>query len=113
MSIAAGKMRQFVSIESNAGAGTYGSRGQVTDAWTEAATSIPCEIVQVSGDEGVLTRQAFPTATHTVRMRYRSDIDPSDRLVLGSRVFNILNLSNTNEMNVEHVATVAEEVATS
>ena len=111
--IAAGTMRHFGDLQSNAGAGSYGTRGQITDAWTDVTTSVPYAIDPLSGDEGQLTRQQFPTATHTLRMRYRSDIDPSDRMVDGSRVFNFLQLTNVGELNVEHVATVAEEVATS
>ena len=67
------------------------------------------EIKPVSGNEKFIANQVFPEATAQIRCRYVPSITPSHTIIFGSRRFNILNVQNKDERNIE-LYIVAKEV---
>ena len=105
-----GTRRHRVNIQRREGNTTLDARGQLSKPFEIVERNVPCSIERLTGDEGVLARQTFPTATHTVGMRWRSGVTSKDRFIFGSRTLNILDVDNLDERNRELVMTVGEEV---
>lgn len=105
-----GRLNKYVTIEQLSGGTGLDSYGQPTTEWVALQRSVPVSIRKVSGNEGILTRQLFPTATHKIEMRYRRDMTPKLRINYDGRIFNIFDIDDVGEMNVNLVLTVGEEV---
>jgi len=110
MSLRIGTLRHRVNIERRGDNTTLDTRGQLAQAFDIIARRVVCSIRQLSNDEGTLARQTFPTATHTVEMRWRSGMTSKDRLTFGSRTLSVLGIENVDERNRELILTCGEEV---
>ncbi len=102
----AGKLRHRVSILT-APALVPDSRGQQTASAT-VLTKEWSSIVTLSGREAILARQVYPTATHRIGMRWVKGLDTADKMTLGSRTFNIEDMDNVDQRNIELVFTCTE-----
>lgn len=109
-----GKMRHRVTLMTISSTG-YGSRGQEATSYSSAATGLNAGLEQLRGREGELARQAFPEATHFIRMWYRSDIDTTAKLVFTNvgttavRTFQIFDVNNVDERNHFCLITAGED----
>ena len=106
---AIGKRRQRVTITRREGNG-LGPRGQLSQSYKTVEKNVLVSISQLSGDERVLANQVFPSATHSVNMRWREGLAVEDRLTFGSRRLNILSIDNTDERNREFDIVAGEEL---
>lgn len=110
MRLQAGKLRHKIQVQRNAGEGSYGSHGEITDNWTkdfEAWASIET----LSGRELELARQNFATATHRITMRYDSRLDNTrHRIAHAGRTFHIEHADNVDQRNIAWVLTCGEEL---
>lgn len=106
----AGPLRHRVTIQQKTGSSSLDGRGQPTTTWNDISTAIPVAIKQLSGNEGILARQLYPTATHKIHMRHRSDLTNRMRLTFGERVFNIINIERVSEIQDAMVVLVGEEI---
>jgi len=61
------------------------------------------EIIPQSGDEFEEQKRVNTSITHSVRIRYSADVDPTWRILFGSRVLQIVDVINTAESNEELV----------
>lgn len=105
-----GSRRHRVTISRRTNTTSLDSRGQLSESFATVETKATCSIRRLTGDEGTLARQTFPTATHTVNMRWRDGITSKDKLTFGTRTLHILDVDNVLERNRELVLTVGEEV---
>lgn len=87
--IRAGKLNKYITIErpvadtSLDGAGS-GNWAEVGKEWAEVQDSLPSRAERLAGGINLAARPA------RVRMRYRDDISPDMRFVLGDRVMQII-----------------------
>ncbi len=86
----AGQLRNQVVIERYTT--TRGSAGQALETWA-TLKSVWCSIETETGSERIEGGKVDATATHIIKMRY-TDITVKDRLTIGSRTFNITQISN-------------------
>jgi len=86
--------------------------GGVVDTWGTLRNykDVRAEITPISGDERGLYGQLNADALYRIKFRYLEGISPKNRIISGSRVFNILNIRNIAEMNRELVCLVKEDV---
>ncbi len=95
----AGKLQHRVTIQ--AATETASPSGAKSQVWNEYAT-VWAAVVPLSGRELVHAQQAQPDVTHKVTLRSggtvtRDLITPKHRLLYGSRVLEILSVTDENE----------------
>ena len=110
--IRAGKLRHRVSIETESivsdGMGGYTSGG-----WTsvDGMSSVPAHIMPLSSKEQLDAMKLESVITNKIRIRYRAGITSKNRIVFGSRIFNIKGAPiNWDERNKTLDFLVTEEV---
>lgn len=91
-----GKMKQRVSIQSI----TQASDGQggFTESWATDAT-VWAYVRPVKGYEKYQAQQVQTPVTHKITIRYRTGVTTKQRILFGSRVFNIKEVLNPDEAN--------------
>ncbi len=72
--------------------------GEVSLGWTDIA-ELPAGIMPLAGSERVREMRVQPVHNFLIRLRYREDITPADRLLFGQRVLNIRSVRNVNSGN--------------
>jgi len=72
--------------------------GEETETWANTAT-MWASIQPVSGSEGITGNQINPEVTHKIMMRYRAGVTPANRVLYGTRVFDINVVRNIFEEN--------------
>lgn len=77
---------------------TRDAAGQVNDDWNEI-TQWWAAIKPISGREYFNASGERAEVTHEIGMRYGVDVRPRDRVVYGSRVFNVRSVLNIEERN--------------
>ncbi len=84
-----GKLRHRLKIQ--AAAPTEDPYGGRSDPWAKPVTvaTVWGRIESLRGRERMHAMQLEDRVTHRVRIRYRDDVTAQQRLVIGSRVFNI------------------------
>ena len=106
----AGKLRHKAQVQRNAGEGTLGAHGEITDNWVKDFDWW-VSIETLSGRELELARQNFPTATHRITGRYDSRLNNTrHRLAYNGRTFHIEHADNVDQRNIEWVLTCGEEI---
>ena len=68
---------------------TSDGAGGYTEAWATVAT-VPCRIASTGGAEAAIAAKLTATTTATVTLPALTDVAPADRLVVGSRTFEVL-----------------------
>lgn len=86
-----GRMRERVTIQQNSG--TKGTRGQKAESWTDVK-QVWAEVRMLSGTESQTANMNIASATHRVRIRWRSDVTEQMRLEWGTRYLGIVSSSN-------------------
>jgi SPP1 family predicted phage head-tail adaptor len=90
----AGQLRHRISIQSVGT--TYDAYGDLSDSWSTDAT-VWASVSPVSAKQEELASENTGVATHSVRIRYRSGITAHNRILFGSRVFQIEGVKDWNE----------------
>ncbi|MEQ1887567.1 MAG: phage head closure protein [Alphaproteobacteria bacterium] len=75
---------------------TADAGGGAALSWIDIA-ELWARITPLPGSETVHAMQMQATQTYLIRMRYRGDITPADRLALQQRILNIRSVKNVNE----------------
>lgn len=94
----AGKLNRCIAIQTSSA--IRDSYGAETLAWTAFATAW-ARITPTGGSERYINRQIVAEATHEIAIRYVAGVTPKMRVLYGSRVFDILQVHNLDEKNVE------------
>jgi len=94
----AGLLRDYVEIQRNSP--TQGNSGELIDSW--ATLAYAWVYIRASSGEEAIT-------THQIRMRYR-DITHTDRIVFGSRVFDIVNVLDKDGMKRDLIIEAREDL---
>jgi SPP1 family predicted phage head-tail adaptor len=100
-----GELKHKVSIERNAE--RRGDNGEIIRAWTTLALRWS-SIEPLAGRELEYAHQMHADANIKFRMRFLDGMTPSDRIVMGTRVFNVLSVRNMDEAGVETEALCKE-----
>lgn len=74
--------------------------GEVIQTWV-TKQYIWASIEPLTGREKFLAQQVYTDLTARIRVRYRSDINPTMRLLFGHRIFEINAVVNPGERNEE------------
>ena len=90
----AGTLRHRVTFQTDAG--TADAAGQVIESWGATLTNEPAEVIETGGAETVRGQQVDATATHLVRVRYRTTITEQMRIVWGTRTLGIVNVRDVD-----------------
>lgn len=98
MTPAAGKLDHSVTLQNYRE--TRSASGAQVRAY-EAYAIVWARVRTLSGTERIAAQQASSILTHEVTIRYRSDVRPDHRLVLGIRAFDIKDVRNVDERNEE------------
>lgn len=98
MTISAGELTQRLALQSDAGT-TIDAYGQAIRSWTTYAT-VWASVRPLSGREQEIGAARGTVVSHRVKLRYRSDIVPGHRFLLGSRVIEIVSVRNWDEKGV-------------
>lgn len=91
-----GELRHRVLLQRRSEVADAG--GGISSGWTDIA-ELWAEILPLAGSERVLAMRVQPVQNFLIRLRYREDITPADRLLSGLRVLNIRSVKNVNERN--------------
>jgi SPP1 family predicted phage head-tail adaptor len=74
--------------------------GAVTESWDTFAT-VWSSLEPIAGREYFEAKQTMADTTHRIRIRYLSGVVPKMRVLFGSRIYNITEIINYMERNVE------------
>ena len=105
----ASRLRKRVTLQSlslTADGGGGAARG-----WQDVAT-LWAEVVPLRGAESLQAEKVTAEITHLLRLRYRSDVTPDKRLLLGGRALNIRAVLNVGERGRELEVYCEEGAAT-
>lgn len=95
----AGKLRHRITFQTRSvSQDAYG--GQV-DTWTDAVTNVAAAIEPLSVRELMVAQAAQNETRLKVSTRYFAGLTPAMRITYGSRIFNILGITNVEERNRE------------
>jgi SPP1 family predicted phage head-tail adaptor len=89
-----GDLRHRIAIQTNTPVAN--SFNEMVDTWTTYAT-VWAEISPLTGTKYFADKQANSDVSGIVRIRYRSDIVPTMRLLFGTRVFQIVSIIHPKE----------------
>lgn len=84
----AGRLRHLVTLQALGTRVDDGAAGG-SIPFVSYATNIPAAVIPLQGSELFQRAQFEATLTHRIEIRYRSDVKPSDRVLYGTRVFDI------------------------
>lgn len=110
MALNAGDLDQRVTLQQ--AVETRDSGGGVEVTWQNLTTNptVWAQVRPLSGREAYRARQVIATATHSVRIRNRSDVTPKMRVVHGSKVLNIEAVQDPDTRHEETVLICTEAV---
>ena len=96
----AGQLRRTISIQERTD--TADGAGGFTSAWANITgmSAVPAAIWPLSARESLDSLKLELQVTHKIRIRYRSGITAKNRILFGSRTFNIVSLINNDERNI-------------
>jgi len=102
----AGKLRHRIAVQSRAQAAN--AYGEIADTWATDAT-VWGSIEPLTGEERLVGDAIQAQASHRVRLRYRA-MTPRNRLLFGTRVFEVVRVDNPGERGAELDVLVRETV---
>jgi SPP1 family predicted phage head-tail adaptor len=102
----AGKLRHRGTLKSLSQ--SQNEYGEPSDTWT-TVTTVWMAIEPLQGKELIMAQQTNALATIRVTLRYNSTVDPSDRVVVGSRTLEIVEVINPRELG-EYLVLMCKEV---
>lgn len=106
MTIRAGQLRRRVTIQQPTRTNTD---GRISKTWANVAT-VWAQFTDTRGREFMAARQVNSQLTHIIRIRYRSDVKPTWRVLHGSTILNIVSATDPNQRRVETILECIEEV---
>ena len=86
MPVRSGRMRHYVTIQYQVV--TRAADGSEVIVWTELDTAW-AELRPTGGREAFTAQQDWSTVGQIIQIRFRTDVTPKMRVVLGSRIFRI------------------------
>ncbi len=98
MRLRAGELRNLISLQSYAE--TRSASGHATQTWS-TYVSVWSRFRTLSGNERIAAQQASTVLTHEITIRHGVDVQPGHRIVWGTRTFDIKDVRNVDELNVE------------
>jgi len=104
----AGQLRHRITIQSVGS--SYDDYGDLSNSWSTLAT-VWASISPISGKEERIADQMQGVETHSIKIRYRSGVTAQNRILFGSRTFEIMSVKDWNERNV-FIEILAKEVTT-
>jgi len=95
----AGNLRHRIAIQTETSVSD--GMGGFTLSWAnvENMGSVPAAIWPLSAKENLDAMKLEQQITHKIRIRYQSGITSKNRIVFGSRTFNIISILNYEERN--------------
>lgn len=100
-----GRMRKRIEVQT--ATETIDSHGGGVPSWSTTTTRW-AEVRPLSAREVLQARQANLMVTHEIRIRSYADLSSHQRFKLGSRVFNIGSILNSEERGVVNVCLCTE-----
>lgn len=94
----AGDLRNLISLQSYAE--TRSASGHARQTWS-TYVSVWAKFRTLSGNERIAAQQASSVLTHEVSIRQLDFVKSGDRIVWGDRIFDIKDVRNVDELNVE------------
>lgn len=91
-----GELRKRIELQSPVD--TIDSYGQATRSWSTYAT-VYAAIVPSSGQENTIAEAMQVQQTHTITIRYRSDVAATHRALFSGRQLNFQFVRNIDERN--------------
>ena len=79
---------------------TSNSFGGYSQTWTEI-DEVWCRIMPLTGREAMQYQQIYPTANYRILMRYRPDVNGNMRLYYNKRYWNILSVTDIDNLHDE------------
>lgn len=101
----AGELRHQITFQEKTS--TRQSFGDFADTWDDYVT-VWAAIEWKSGRRYLEAAQLNAEIEGIVRIRYRSDIEPTMRITFGNRIIEIISIANTYERNRELVISCKE-----
>ena len=101
----AGALRERITIQSEAS--TPDGGGGFTAGWVDVVT-VFASVSPQRGGEALEAMQVRDTQLYDVVIRYRTDITSKQRVIWGSRIFNIRAVMNKDERD-KYLTLVCEE----
>jgi len=100
-----GEARHLVQIQRRRlQTAAFGEQVEIWDTVCETYAAIR----SLSGREFFAAQQVMSTATHEIKMRWPCDMTVRDRIKFGQRAFDIVNITNIAERNIELILTCVE-----
>ena len=96
----AGRLDQRITIKQKVA--TQDTFGGETVTWSDVCT-VWAQVQPMSGREYLQGKQLQEEQTVRIRIRHRAGIVPAMRAHLGSRVFDVIDVQNTDTANKETV----------
>ena len=103
----AGLLRNRVTIQTRSE--STDDFGEIDFAWSNSAT-VWATIEPLSGKELMNAQQAGASVSHKISMRYKSGVNPKDRISYDSRTFEIESVRNFRERDISLELMCREEV---
>lgn len=112
----AGALRQLVDVQKK---GTLDSHGNVNPEWVTEYSSVSAKVEDAGGsqmgpdkfwDPRAGNTQMIPTVTHRVTLRYISTLDGTRRIIFGSKVLDIVSISDFEQRHIYQVVMCRERV---
>ncbi|MCP4704012.1 MAG: phage head closure protein [candidate division Zixibacteria bacterium] len=96
----AGQLRHTISIQEQTDVAD--GMGGFTTSWADISgmDAIPAAIWPLSAKESIEAMKLELVVSHKIRIRYRSGITAKNRILFGSRVFDVVSLINNDERNI-------------
>lgn len=101
-----GELRHRVNLQSSSA--SQNDYGEQTESWT-TYTTVWAAIKTLSGRELEHAQQISAEATHRVTARYNSSVTEENRVIFGSRTFEVVSINNPEERN-EYLILLCKEV---
>jgi SPP1 family predicted phage head-tail adaptor len=102
----AGKLRHRLQVQSYVE--VQSASGEQAKKWETVAT-VWGSVEPLNGRELFAAQQVQAEVTHTIRLRHVS-LDPAQRILFGTRIFNLSSIMNKEERRVELSIMAMEQV---
>ena len=107
----AGEYRHLITVQklNDTTPYTQGTDGSSAENWVTLAT-VWAKVKPLTGREFTAAQQTQADLTHNIYTRYTPGISPDDRVVWGTRTFDIIDAVNVDERNVELILRCKEKL---
>jgi len=95
-----GKMNKRIELQKLKDPPQKGATGQILKEYFTYAV-VWAAFRTLTGGEKLASQQVSAVQTHEITIRYRSDVQPNHRIVMGQRIFDIKDVRNVDEANIE------------